>query len=411
MVQILPTYDLGAQFGQGIGSVLGQLGQRQAELGQSERLKQALSGLSPEQAENPLELFSALSQYPEIASRIGELQEKKRATEAKRRIAGNIGKSLIQAGYPEETAMLWQNQFEAAPTGGQTDVIKAVDDLLKRAPQGKGMGIPQVEQPAIKKIDIPGIEEGEFNLNFPELKESKNLTPTESAKLKQQREKVNTPVYTETVDLLNGLEEDFRDIKTLQDLNQSGQLPVGLQKWNVNWETGDLRVPALANPESQLYVKTIARMLGEAKTFFPGRVTNFDLAQFKRRFPTLANSPEGRDLISKQLELANRIAYLREETLKESIDHYGADANPTEIRKYATENYRRLKGVLEGKLRDLNASSEKMYQNQKKQKNIERKKVTIGTKITPQIVDSYLEISGNDVQEAKRLAKEDGYEF
>ena len=99
-------------------------------------------------------------------------------------------------------------------------------------------------------------------------------------------------MYTETVDRLNALDDEYREVKHLQELNEiPGALPTGAQKWNVDWDSGDLRVKALATPEAQDYVKTIARMARRAKDFFPGRVTNFDLDQFKQGFPTLANSP------------------------------------------------------------------------------------------------------------------------
>lgn len=71
MVYTIPTFDLGAAFGgglgQGIGSALGQLGQQQVELGQAGRLQQALAGLSPEQLQDPVQLYSALAERPEIA--------------------------------------------------------------------------------------------------------------------------------------------------------------------------------------------------------------------------------------------------------------------------------------------------------------------------------------------------------
>jgi len=139
-----------------------------------------------------------------------------------------------------------------------------------------------------------------------------------------------------------------------------GALPTGGEKWNVNWDTGDLRVKALATPEAQDYVKTIARMARRAKDFFPGRVTNFDLEQFKEGFPTLANSPEGRRIIAEQLALGNRIAYLKDETFKAAMDHYGSGADPHLVKKYATENYRKLKSQLEDQLKQVNAKARTM---------------------------------------------------
>jgi hypothetical protein len=100
--------------------------------------------------------------------------------------------------------------------------------------------------------------------------------------------------------------------------------------------------------------------LRKAKDFYPGRVTNFDLDQFKQGFPTLANTTEGRRIIAQQLALANRIAYLKDETYKAAMDHYGSGADPVLIKKYATENYRRLKTQLEDQLKQVNAQARSM---------------------------------------------------
>ena len=101
-------------------------------------------------------------------------------------------------------------------------------------------------------------------------------------------------------------------------------------------------------------------MARRAKDFFPGRVTNFDLDQFKQGFPTLANSAEGRRLIAEQLALGNRIAYLKDETYKAAMDHYGSGADPVLIKKYATENYRRLKSQLEDQLKQTNSRARQL---------------------------------------------------
>ncbi len=279
-----------------------------------------------------------------------------------RQIGRSVYDSLIKSGYPEETAKVWQNQMENAPPGGQTDVIKQVNDLVRRSKTGKGLQGEFERNPETRpNIDIPGTDLGALPLDFPELPEPIGMTPSEIVKQNEYREKANSPLYTETIDRLNALDDEYREVKHLQDLNEMpGALPIGVEKWNVNWDTGDLRVKALATPEAQDYVKTIARMARRAKDFFPGRVTNFDLDQFKQGFPTLANSPEGRRLIAQQLALGNRIAYLKDETFKAAMDHYGSGADPHLVKKYATENYRKLKTQLEDQLKAVNAQAKSM---------------------------------------------------
>jgi hypothetical protein len=279
-----------------------------------------------------------------------------------RQIGRSVYDSLIKAGYPEETAKIWQNQMENAPTGGQSDVIRNVNDLIRRTKSGKGLTGPDQATPQTSpNIEIPGTNLGALPLDFPDLPEPVGVTPADMVRQNEYREKTNTPLYNETVDRLNALDDEYREVKHLQDLNEiPGALPTGAEKWNVDWETGDLRVKALATPEAQDYAKTIARMARRAKDFFPGRVTNFDLDQFKQGFPTLANSPEGRRLIAEQLALGNRIAYLKDETFKAAMDHYGSGADPILVKRYATENYRKLKSQLENQLKELNAQARSM---------------------------------------------------
>lgn len=290
-----------------------------------------------------------------------ELQNKIQEVQKKKQVGKNVEDALIKAGYPQETAAIWRQQVENATTGGATDTFKQVNDLLKRSKTGKGL-LGEEEKPQLKpSIEIPGIENQAYELEFPELKQSVGRSSADIVKEETENRKINNPLYADTIDSLNSLEEDFRDFQQLQEYNMTpNALPTGAEKWNVDWDTGDLRVKALATPETQAYVKIIARLLGRAKEYFPGRVTNFDLNQFRQRFPTLANSPEGRELITKQLMIANRIAYLKDETLKAAIDYYGAEGDPTQIRKYANENYRRLKGSLENELKSLNQQAEKM---------------------------------------------------
>jgi hypothetical protein len=285
----------------------------------------------------------------------------------KRKEAGkSVLDSIIKAGYPEETAKVWQNQMENAPIGGQSDVIKIVNDLIRRSKAGKGLGSEQPTKEKVKpNIDIPGTNLGDLQLDFPELPEPVGMTPSDIVKQNEYREKTNIPIYTETVDRLSALDDEYREVKHLQYLNEvPGALPTGIEKWNVNWDTGDLRFKNWATPEAQDYVKTIARMARRAKDFFPGRVTNFDLDQFKHGFPTLANSPEGRRLIAEQLALGNRIAYLKDETFKAAMDHYGSGADPVLIKKYATENYRRLKSQLEDQLKQVNNRATSMVKEE-----------------------------------------------
>ncbi len=89
----------------------------------------------------------------------------------KRKEAGrSVYDSLLKAGYPEETAKLWQNQMENSPTGGQSDIIKNVNDLIRRSKTGKGLGgDQQTKEESKPNIEIPGVDLGSLQLDFPDL--------------------------------------------------------------------------------------------------------------------------------------------------------------------------------------------------------------------------------------------------
>src|ERR1700743_281868 len=102
-----------------------QIEQQERNEAQQDVLSQVVAGkkVSPQQ-------LSKLT--PENQVKVLEL--------SKRREAGkSVYDSLIKGGYPEETARIWQNQMENAPIGGQSDVIKNVNDLIRRSKSGKGL--------------------------------------------------------------------------------------------------------------------------------------------------------------------------------------------------------------------------------------------------------------------------------
>ena len=146
-----------------------------------------------------------------------------------REIGRSVYDSLIKSGYPEETARIWQNQMENAPTGGQSDVIRQVNDLIRRSKAGKGLQSDFERSPEIRpSIDVPGTNLGPLALDFPEFPEPLGLTPSDVVKQNEYREKTNIPLYTETVDRLNALDDEYREVKHLQDLNEiPGALPTG----------------------------------------------------------------------------------------------------------------------------------------------------------------------------------------
>ncbi len=181
-------------------------------------------------------------------------------------------------------------------------------------------------------------------------------------------------------------------------------MPTGFEKWNINWVTGEPRFGAAQlSPETQLFVKTVNDFTTKAKDSYGSRVTNFDLQQFMKRLPTLANSTEGRGLILKQMEILNEIDELDHKTLQEVYDHYGIDnINNQQAKKIANVYKKEAQKELLDRYKSLDNLLDDVPT---------RKKVAEGTKINPKIALKYFEMSSGDEEQAKLMAKEDGYEF
>ena len=217
-----------------------------------------------------------------------------------------IRKSLLDAGLPEDQANALSDLYANASIGGQTELMKPIADLISR----------QGQMPT----ETSQIETSEKE--WPDISEGFKPTPGESFKTSSKRESVNIPLYNENEKKLHALEAEGMKIKRLQQLNP--KMPEGFfGKANIEIKSGELRIPAGASPEVQLYVKTLNDFLINAKDSFGSRVTNFDLSSFMKRLPTLANSKEGRNLILKQMETINDLNQLHDKGLKEVYDHYG----------------------------------------------------------------------------------------
>ena len=135
------------------------------------------------------------------------------------------------------------------------------------------------------------------------------------------------PIYQESANKLKGLESEGLSIQSLQNLNATDKLPKGLGRINVNFQTGELRLPFIASPEAQQFVKTVNDFTTKAKDTFGARITNFELNRFLRRLPTLMNSTEGRKSILRQMEIVNRLNTLNEQAILDTFEKVGGIRN------------------------------------------------------------------------------------
>lgn len=205
--------------------------------------------------------------------------------------------------------------YSSATEGGKTEIYKQfLENLNRETDLGE----------KIRKQMPSKIKEENENIPIKTQDFDKGLTPKERAARQNQRYSTNLPLYQESEKKLLSGEADKEGLNILEELSpQIGTI----ERLNINPQSGDLIIPALASPEAQRYVKTINDFTRNAKDSYGARVTNFDITQFMKRLPGLANSQEGRRQIIKQLQIINDINLAREKALHDVIDQHGGIRN------------------------------------------------------------------------------------
>ncbi len=333
------------QFAQAIlGGVQGfQQGRQQAK--QAEALKQAgvPANLSPE------------LQKVYLAEKLkGETAQKKNFSD---QLSNKKAVESVRQYFGDEVGDL----YDAATEGGKTQI-------LQHALEARQRGIPFNPEDVPKEIDQEEMIEKptEKFIDF-----DKGLTPKERARRQENRYAKNLPLFEESQKKLHALSEEEEHLNTLKELSpQIGTL----QRLNINPQTGDLMVPLLASPEAQRFVKTINDFTTMAKQSYGARVTNFDLTQFMKRLPTLANSEEGRRQILEQMTLINSINKAYESALHDTIDNYGGIRNIDfdQAQTLADKKSKKQITHLKSQFKDISNRQNKTYE-----KYIDERKKTV----------------------------------
>lgn len=295
--------------------------------------------------------------------------------------SNRLKQALKDRGVSEDVADNIGDLYGSATEGGKTEILKNVLDMEKRGLLGT-------------KKEETGEPLGE-ETKYPPLPKDEGLTPKERVDLQGTRRKENFPIFNETQQKTKALKREGQTLDVLDQLNRKGDLPEGLEKWNVDWETGEPRAAAFLSPNAQRFVKLVNDFTTKAKDSYGGRVTNFELDRFMKRLPTLANSKDGRTVILKQMDIMNRLDSLYENELKNVFQHYGiGNVSYEDAVRIAENNVAKDEaGVIE-ELNGLVDATEK-----------------IAPSLTPEVIDKYLDAAGNDLEKAKELARKDGYQF
>ncbi|MDX1532839.1 MAG: hypothetical protein R3230_01380 [Nitrosopumilaceae archaeon] len=232
--------------------------------------------------------------------------------------------TFVKAGIPEDQADQYAQLWAQNTTGGRTEITKSLLDRLSRTPQQTQQQMPigssvQMQPPMMEEEITENVEE----FRYPDVNIFEGFNPREKAKFKADLYKDNKKDYMETTSSIKSYDGMGLRLNQLDRLNNSGKLPKSFGRLNINAKTGDLVIPAAANEETQLFVKTINDFTTEAKDSYGSRITNFELNTFLKRLPTLANTEEGRRVILSQMQSLNDLNKLYENSLKTVYDQYG----------------------------------------------------------------------------------------
>lgn len=245
--------------------------------------------------------------------------------------AGEENYNKIKNAFGQKFADIWR----ASPQGARTELTRAALEA-----RGRGIdldkllgGIDEFSSSEQNNSDqqTSQFKEEPENKVFDELKntlsaQDKELLPSEKITRGKERYDSGLKVYQEAGSKLRGMTRDKERFDILEGLDKSDKLPKGLARLNVDKE-GNLRLPFLASSDAQRYVKTLNEFSAGAKDTFGSRVTNFDLAQYLKRYPTLLNTKEGRRQLLDQMKLVNKINSVYYKNLKKIYDKAGGVRN------------------------------------------------------------------------------------
>jgi len=232
----------------------------------------------------------------------------------------------IKEAFGEKFADVWL----ASGQGERTLLTKAALDAKSRGIDLDEMLGFQEKQQSPQQEMQPQQKNPEEKV-FDEIKDIKSqqdegLLPAEKIARGKERYDTGLKKYEEASTKLEGMARDKERLDILEHLEKSKKLPKGLGRLNIDKE-GNLRAAFLASPEAQRFVKTLNEFSSGAKNTFGSRVTNFDLTQYLKRFPTLLNSSEGRRQLVDQMRIVNKINSVYYKNLKNVYDRAGGVRN------------------------------------------------------------------------------------
>lgn len=313
----------------GIGSALGQFGSGFLEeytkgrqrLQEEDALQQLIQGVNPEMDEQDMfkQIYGAknvpFEQKKQIASSLADINKSVKTKvdqQLKTKKDTELKQSLSEFGIPDWLGDLYVNATE----GGRTQILKSLieenPELFQKFDNALNKGAPiEGEQPPIEQEKLVDFDKG--------------LSRKEKFSRQENRYKLQSPRVDKNQVQLESLDQEVRDIDRLNVLNKQmqNQEMTWLQQANINPFNGEIIFPAAATPEQAEWQKLIYGFQKRIKDSYGARITTFEIENFMKRFPTLANNPESRDQILRQMRIVSEIDMLEKQAIDNVIQKYG----------------------------------------------------------------------------------------
>lgn len=371
-IQIIndPNRSVGASVGQSLGSGLGtalnylaqkklaQIEERQRKSEQETLYKNA--GYSPEQAS----LLSSFANNPaeqlKLFQMLGAVAPQQQQQAEPTYFQQQPGIQDYQEQMPQQPAAFRQG-LEQLMQGPQNQGIQAQQDIAQRlglpelptsqyarqlsqalqqgqlqpelvqqqarpmaqpmiAPQQQMQPIAQPQQQAPKTIaqTLGAYENPQDRRARLKMEQQERQFQEKEARERQKEAFKETKTLREEINkAAKSAKQDLKDLERFEELEKSGNLDTpGYVEF---LKRSGLDIPALMSPESEEFQKIAANFLRDAKTYFGGRISNYEVEQYLKTIPSLSQSPEGRKRVIANLKYLKRSALEYNEALKEVI--------------------------------------------------------------------------------------------
>ncbi len=335
-----PYYSRAAAFGSELGGGLGE--------GLQYLMKEKLESMQRQQQQKGLyNAGRSAGMSPDEANFYSMLPEKQGATF----LSGWAQTRSMQPQYqqqqqpmqtglqaiPEQQPQMAQQQQEIQQLLQSSAKPLSIQELLNavapRGPIGMSQQIspamqqPQIAQPeqiqaqqapqaAANRIPLTPADIFAKGLETPQMRQQKELAEKKLAQQRELAERKETAAerreaFKQTKEERKAIINDYKqakdalsDLDRFEELEASGNLDTpGYVEF---LKRSGLDIPALMNPESEEFQKIANNFVRDAKTYFGGRVSNFEVDQFLKTIPSLSQSPEGRKRVIANLKRLNR---------------------------------------------------------------------------------------------------------